>query len=70
MTNECLLVDLIYQGLRRLGMGNPAINDVSFDGDHKSCEVIITLDDGQQLRDYVISSKAVHESYRDYDESQ
>ena len=57
MKNE--LVDIIYQALRRYE--DTRINDVSLDGDHKSSEVIVTLDDGEQKRDFVISNNDIRE---------
>jgi len=58
MKNE--LVDIIYQALRRYE--DVRINDVSLDGDHKSSEVIITLDDGEQKKDFVISNNDIRDS--------
>jgi len=64
MKNE--LVDIIYQALRRsLESGTDDIamrvGRVSLDGDHKSSEVIITLDDGEQKKDFVISNNDIRE---------
>ena len=55
MKNE--LVDIIYQALRRYE--DVRINDVSLGSDHKSSEVIITLDDGEQKKDFVISNNDI-----------
>jgi hypothetical protein len=57
MKNE--LVDIIYQALRRYE--DARINDVSLDGDNDSSEVIITLDDGEQKKDFVISNNDIRE---------
>ena len=57
MKNE--LVDIIYQALRRYE--DTRINDVSLDGDNKNGEVIVTLDDGEQKRDFVISNNDIRE---------
>ena len=57
MKNE--LVDIIYQALRRYE--DVRINDVSLGSDHKSSEVIITLDDGEQKKDFVISNNDIRE---------
>jgi hypothetical protein len=66
------LVDIIYQALCRyqVEIGSRAINDtyndarihdVSLDGDNDSSEVIITLDDGEQKKDFVISNNDIRE---------
>ena len=57
MKNE--LVDIIYQALRRYE--DVRINDVALGSDHKSSEVIITLDDGEQKKDFVISNYDIRE---------
>ena len=41
--------------------GDIRIADVSLDGDHKSSEVIITLDDGEQKKDFVISNNDIRD---------
>jgi hypothetical protein len=61
------VIDLIHQALR--AFNSPAINDVSFDGDNDSCEIILTTDDGEQKQDWVISSSMIRETDRDYDET-
>ena len=66
------LVNIIYQALQasidpRLALGSPPaygevhLKDISLDGDHKSCEVIITLDDGEQEKEFVISNNDIRE---------
>jgi hypothetical protein len=72
MKNE--LVDIIYQALRRYE--DVRINDVSLVRcealqpiikgennayDHKSSEVIVTLDNGEQKKDFVISNNDIRE---------
>ncbi len=42
---------------------------MSYDGDHKSAEVILTTDDGEQKQDWVIRSGSITESARDYDDT-
>ena len=59
MKNE--LVDIIYQSLRQYSRDTSFIADVSLDGDHKSSEVIITLDDGDHKKDFVISNNDIRE---------
>jgi hypothetical protein len=59
MKNE--LVDIIYQSLRRYSRDTSFIADVSLGSDHKSSEVIITLDDGEQKKDFVISNNDIRE---------
>ena len=68
------LVDIIYQSLRAsMYSGDDIFNgirihDVSLwagkscgGSDHKSSEVIITLDDGEQKKDFVISNNDIRE---------
>ena len=64
------LVNIIYQALRlyqeddvyaKATIKHTRIRDVSLDGDHKSSEVIVTLDDGEQKRDFVISNNNIKE---------
>jgi len=45
MTSSDVL-DLVYQALRQFP--NPDIIAVSFDGDHKSSEIILTTKDGSE----------------------
>lgn len=72
MKNE--LVDIIYQSLKftcnhvdkfpetmLIKFGDIRIADVSLDGDHNSSEVIITLDDGDHKKDFVISNNDIRE---------
>lgn len=47
---------------------HPMINDVTVDNDHKSAEIIVTTDDGDEKQDWVISSGNITEAARDYDE--
>ena len=64
------LVDMIYQSLRlyqgddkyaKATLKHIRIHDVSLGSDHKSSEVIITLDDGEQKKDFVISNNDIRE---------
>lgn len=61
------LVDIIHQALRdSMYSGDDIFNgirihDVSLGSDHKSSEVIITLDDGEQKKDFVISNNDIRE---------
>ena len=64
MKNE--LVDIIYQSLRQYSRDTSFIADVSLDGDHKSSEVIITLDDGDHKKDFVISNNDIREIENEY----
>ena len=41
--------------------GDLSIKNVSLGSDHKSSEVIITLDDGEQKKDFVISNNDIRE---------
>ena len=59
-------VKLIGQLLRETS--HPMIDDVSVDGDHKSAEIIVTTDDGEDKQDWVISSGNITEAARDYDD--
>ena len=60
------VIDILHTALNRIN--HPNINDVSFDGDHKSAEIIITTEDKDGTkRDWVVSSSGIHESDREYD---
>lgn len=61
------VLDLLHQALRQYN--HPFINDVSFDGDNDSSEIILTVDDGKEKTDWVIRSRDVTPCDRDYDES-
>ena len=63
---ESDVIDIIYLALQQTK--HPNVNDVSFDGDNKSAELIITTEDKDGTkRDWVISSSAIRESDREYD---
>ena len=59
------VLDLIYQALRQFD--DPAINDVSYDGDGDSSEIVLTVDDGKKKTDWVIRSRDVTEAERNED---
>ena len=70
MKNE--LVDIIYQALRQYDDNrikvyeNPIgktvwVGTESLGSDHKSSEVIVTLDNGEQKKDFVISNNDIRE---------
>ena len=50
---QVVVVKTSFNGIR--------IHDVSLDGDNDSSEVIITLDDGEQKKDFVISNNDIRE---------
>jgi|TARA_Y100000310_G_scaffold268347_1_gene280883 hypothetical protein len=54
------IIDMVKQGLRRLN--DNRINDVSWDADHQSVEVVLTTDTGNQKQTWVIRSNAVVET--------
>jgi len=55
------VVDIIHQALR-FYKTEPRINDVSYDGDGDSAEVILTTDDGKNKQVWVISSDSITET--------
>jgi len=58
------VVDIIHQALRGFKT-EPRINDVSYDGDGDSAEVILTTDDGKNKQVWVISSSTIEEAEDD-----
>jgi len=52
-------VDAAYKAI--VLYGDLSIKNVSLGSDHKSSEVIITLDDGEQKKDFVISNNDIRE---------
>ena len=60
------VIHLLYRAIR--GHDCLEINNVTVDGDHNSCEIILTTDDGENKQDWVISSNSLVEAGRDYDE--
>ena len=53
------IVDILHQALRK--HEDPRINNVSFDGDNDSNELIITMDNGEGYRDFIITNRDVRE---------
>ena len=56
------IIDLIGVALKSKGkewLQEHGIKEVSFDGDHKSCEVILVVEDSDGHQEYVISDRAV-----------
>ena len=54
------ILDLIYQALRRAN--DPRIDDVTYDGDHKSGEIDLTVGEGENKQTFVISSETINET--------
>jgi hypothetical protein len=53
------LVDLIHKALRNYKQSQ--IKKISYDGDGKSCELIVTLAIGDIIGDFVLSSQVIKE---------
>jgi hypothetical protein len=63
---ESDVIDILYQALQQTK--HPNVKGISFDGDNKSAEIIMTTEDKDGTkRDWVISSSAIRESDREYD---
>ena len=56
---EVALIDIIYRALQE--KEDPYIKKISYDGDHKSCELIITMHVGYTQSSFVLSSKSLKE---------
>jgi hypothetical protein len=57
------VINLIFRALRDYNVTRE-INDVAYDGDFMSAEVVLTTDDGEKLQDWVISSETLVEAER------
>jgi hypothetical protein len=54
------VIDLIYRALKQYH--DESIKFVSLDGDNDSNEIILTVDDGDEKVDWVISSNDIREA--------
>jgi hypothetical protein len=59
--DKTAIIDTIYQALQAHLKKNKKspIKDVSFDGDNKSCELIIVVEEDGGHEEFVLSSEAV-----------
>ena len=66
--NNVEVLRFVYQGLRQyfaqINQFNATINDVVLDGEGEESEVVITLDDGKEMKDFVIRAADITEAER------
>ena len=64
MTSEDVL-DLVHAALHQFN--STLINDVVLDGEDEDSEIVITVDDGKTLTDWVIRARDITEAERNKD---
>jgi len=65
---EMALIDIIHQALKKFE--SPNIKKISYDGDNKSCELIITMRVDDTEADYLISSEDILEVVDDEEDEE